>query len=80
MNKVIEIETHGEKSEYKIYFKALDVLKGFEMPNLVRTLVHKDGNYISDIHYKSFICTSVLSKHQQTSKKQLYIQVLNRQM
>lgn len=51
---VIDIEIRGEKTHNKIYFKVIDVSKYLVMPNLVHTLSHKDGNYIRDVHYKTF--------------------------
>ena len=53
--KVIEIETLGERHHEKIYFCVHDVSIGFDMPNLNRNLLNKEGGYEKGIHYELFI-------------------------
>ena len=54
-NKVIEIETLGERHHDKIYFCVHDISVGFDMPNLNRNLLNKEGGYEKGIHYELFI-------------------------
>ena len=53
--KVIEIETIGEKHHDKIYFCVHDISVGFDMPNLNRSILHKERGYEKGIHYELFI-------------------------
>jgi hypothetical protein len=49
------VETRGERSEDKIYFKVKDVAKVFDMKKLgTVTLFNKDNGYSSPLHYKVF--------------------------
>ena len=52
---VIEIKTLGERHHEKIYFCVHDVSIGFDMPNLNRNLLNKEGGYERGIHYELFI-------------------------
>ena len=71
---VLEIETRGEERLFeKVFFKASDVSIAFNMPNLAGTIMHKEGNYKRNIHYKTFIQPKMLSKHLLSNRKQLYI-------
>ena len=51
---VIEIETRGERNQKNCYFKVKDVSNAFHMPNLLSSLLHKDGNYNEKMHYEYF--------------------------
>lgn len=53
--KIINIEVRGERNHKNCFFKVKDVSAGFEMPNLFKTLNHKNGDYEYNIHYKTFI-------------------------
>ena len=62
-NKVIEIETLGERHYDKIYFCVHDISVGFDMPNLNRSLLHKESSgYEKGIHYELFIRNELLNK------------------
>ena len=58
-NNIIEIETRGERSINKIYFKVKDVMEGFKMECLNKTIIDKYTKYIEGIHYKYFNCQKV---------------------
>ena len=61
--KVIEIETLGERHHEKIYFCVHDISVGFDMPNLNRSLLHKESSgYEKGIHYELFIRNELLIK------------------
>jgi len=47
-NQVIEIETRGERKVDGIYFKVKNVMVGFNMDNLDKVIIQKDG-YIKDM-------------------------------
>jgi hypothetical protein len=71
---VIEIETRGERHEDKIYFNVKDVSVGFGMPNLDKTLMHKEKGYTRNVDYKiMFNRSAVTNGHHQTIKKCLFI-------
>jgi hypothetical protein len=53
--KVIEIETLGERQHDKIYFCVHDISVGFDMPNLNRSVLHKERGYEKGKHYEMFI-------------------------
>lgn len=50
----LDIEVRGEKHHEKIYFNLDDVTINFEMPNLRKTILDKDGTYLIVEHYKYF--------------------------
>jgi hypothetical protein len=52
--KIIEIETRGEKSEDKIYFKVTDVSVGFQIYYLKDALLKEDRGYQRNIDYVTF--------------------------
>jgi len=53
-NKIVEIETRGERTSKGIYFLAKDVSEAFDMPNLSKTLLKEDRGYIEKVHYSIF--------------------------
>jgi hypothetical protein len=55
-NKIVEIETRGERTPKGIYFLAKDVSEAFEMPYLSKTIFDPTASYIKGVHYKTFIC------------------------
>jgi len=67
-NNIINIEVRGEKQRDKCYFKMKDVSKGFGLPNLYSTLLHKNGKYEENNHYKYFI---IINKTKQ--KKEIFL-------
>lgn len=70
---VIEIETRGERTVDKIYFKVKDVSDGFEMKNLSEILVKSNTSYEENKDYKYFICpTNKLDKTKTKFKKELF--------
>ena len=72
---IIDIETRGERKVDKIYFKVKDVMKGFEMKFLNKTILDKRNNgYIEGIHYKLFNCKKiVLNTNNTIIKKVMYL-------
>ncbi len=71
---VIEIETRGELSVDKIYFRVKDVSLGFQMENLQNILIKSNANYSDEIDYKYFNSNKEDSSSK-TSKtnKELYL-------
>ena len=70
-NNIIEIETRGECSIDKIYFRVKDVMDGFSLDNLYTTLIKTNTNYTEGIDYIYLTCNLVESP-KKTSKK-LYL-------
>lgn len=52
--EVIEIETRGERSRSKIFFRVKDVMHAFGVLNLGRTLRHKDRGYERGVDFVTF--------------------------
>jgi hypothetical protein len=77
--KIIEIETRGERTIEKIYFKVKDVMNGFGMENLQNTIIDKNTRYTEDKHYKFFIIKKSQDMLKKTNnnkimlKKELYL-------
>lgn len=55
-DNIIEIETRGERSIDKIYFRVKDVSFGFQMDNLQNILIKSNTNYSEETDYKYFNC------------------------
>jgi hypothetical protein len=75
---IIEIETRGERSVDKIFFKVKDIADGFEMHNLQNDLIKTHTAYENEKDYKYFICEkkdAVLKKpsKQIVVKKELFL-------
>lgn len=51
----IEMETRGVREHDGIYFSLKSVSRGFGIPKLQDTILHKDSGYQKNIHYKIFI-------------------------
>jgi len=75
----VEIETRGTRKVDAIYFKVKDVSIGFNLDNLVTTIIdkRKDG-YIENNHYKYFNCEILAKAQNKTNKiknmkKELYL-------
>lgn len=66
---IIEIETRGERSVDKIYFKVKDVMKGFQMENLQNILIKNNTTYTENKDYKYFICQKKNNVLNKTSKE-----------
>jgi hypothetical protein len=50
------VETRGERSEDKVFFKAKDVARVFDMKKLITTtLFNKERGYSTPLHYKTFV-------------------------
>jgi hypothetical protein len=47
----VDIETRGDRTPKGIYFSAKDVSTIFEMPEIIKTLNHKNSAYGKNIHY-----------------------------
>jgi hypothetical protein len=79
---ILELETRGERTFNKIYFKVKDVGKEFGMEYLDETLGKEHTSYMKDIDYKFFYCNKknfVLNKSNKKSnvnttiKKELFL-------
>ena len=69
-NNIIEIETRGECSIDKIYFRVKDVMEGFQMENLQNTIIDKKTKgYIDGEHYKYFNCIKKAENLNKTNKE-----------
>jgi hypothetical protein len=56
------VETRGERSEDKVFFKAKDVARVFDMKNLTKvTLFNKDYGYSTPLHYKVFVIDELIN-------------------
>jgi len=75
-NQVIDIETRGERKVDGIYFKVKEVMVGFNMDNLLTTIIdkRKDG-YIENEHYKYFNCKKMVKAQNKPNKikKELFL-------
>lgn len=69
----IHIQVVGEREHDKCYFRVKDIMEGFDMKNLHKTIVddRRDG-YKENIHYKFFTIKKVGS----ASKKQIFAKEL----
>jgi hypothetical protein len=68
----IDIETRGDRTHKGIYFSAKDVSRVFEMPSLIKTIIHdKKTNYDND-DYKIFVCKKV-GNSDKSVNKQIFI-------
>jgi hypothetical protein len=72
---IIDIETRGERTVDKIYFKVKDVMKGFEINELNKTLISFNSVYKIDEHYKYFNCRKFVKNNNYTRsiKKELFL-------
>ena len=70
---IIEIETRGERSVDKIYFRVKDVMEGFLMENLNKTIIDKKTYFVIGNHYKYFTCEKQQDILKLTFKKYLVI-------
>jgi hypothetical protein len=71
---IIDIETRGERTVDKIYFKVKDVMKGFEMDCLLTTIIdNRKDNYTENTHYKYFNVKKTLVDKKIKIKKELYL-------
>lgn len=70
----IDIETRGERSVDKIYFRAKHIAEAFEMPNLIKSINNKDTAYNIDEHYVVYNIPNndVNSNRNSPHKKQIY--------
>lgn len=70
---ILDIEVRGEKDRNNIFFKATDIMKAFDMPNLDIVLRDKTSNYEKGLHYICFNRISRqmnhLSKNEDANKK-----------
>jgi hypothetical protein len=66
---IVEIETRGECSIDKIFFKVEDVANGFKLDNLQNILIKSCTNYSENIDYKYFNCKKKKNVLKKTSKK-----------
>lgn len=52
---IMDVEVRGIRDRKGCYFKASDIAKAFEMPNLNNTMTNNNNNYEENVHYKTFI-------------------------
>lgn len=64
---IVEIETRGECSIDKIFFKLKDIMQVFELENLNKNIKDKKSYFKTDEHYKYFNCEKVRKKEKKTS-------------
>jgi hypothetical protein len=57
---IIEIETRGERNYKQIYFKVKDVSIGFQLENLITTILHKNGGYEEKVDYTYYFVRTKL--------------------
>jgi hypothetical protein len=67
---IVDIETRGERTRNKIFFKVKDVMTAFCMPNLDIVLRDTASNYERGLHFKDVIERKPLSN---TIKKEQYL-------
>lgn len=75
-DKIVEIETRGDRKVDSIYFKVKDVMSGFAMTSLDNTIIDKKRHgYIEGVHYKYFNCLKKVNdgKKFDKIKKELYL-------
>ena len=71
-DNIIEIEVRGEREHNKCFFKAKDIVKGFNIPRLLDTIRNdKLNGYIEDEHYKYF--TIKISNKKTICKKEIFL-------
>ena len=73
---IVEIETRGERTVDKIYFKVKDVMSGFMMDRLDDVILNKRRHgYIINSHYKYFNCKKPIKDGKNTNKisKELFL-------
>lgn len=73
---VIEIETRGSRNVESIYFKVKNVMEGFEMKSLYKTIIDERKSYTINIDYVYFLCFAIgESKKNKKNKiiKELYL-------
>ena len=67
---IIEIETRGDRTLDKIYFKVKDIMEGFKLESLYKNIIdNRFDGHIEGTHYKYFICKKVEPREIKTSKK-----------
>ena len=69
-NNILDIEVRGERNVNNCYFRVKDISKCFEMPNLQKIIIDKDGAYEENEHYKQF---SIDIKVTNKVKKELFL-------
>jgi len=73
--RVIEIEVRGEKEYDKIYFRVRDVMEGFKLPTLDKTIMKKNGGYKRTEHFVCFgtVTNSYRNKKNKNKRMCLYL-------
>jgi hypothetical protein len=73
----LEIETRGERSHDKIYFKVNDVAEGFDLENIYTTIIKNHTSYELHRDYEYFICENnaivQTGTSKMTTKKDLFL-------
>lgn len=65
---VLEIETRGERHSQKIFFRVKDIMKAFDIPTLIQSLLHKDRGYDRGVDFITF--TVVVNDYRSKSNDQ----------
>ena len=70
----LKIETRGERSPNKVFFKVSDVSRAFDMVSLKEVLLKSDSGYVRGCHFTNFLSTSpVSSSGRERTAKRLYL-------
>lgn len=67
---VLAIEVRGEKTTDGLYFKALDIEKGFGIHRMIDHIKDKTGSYTYGLHYKIFLLSP---RNPGAEQKQMYL-------
>jgi protein involved in ribonucleotide reduction len=70
---IINIIIRGERNYKKCYFRVKDVSKGFNMPNLQKTIIDERKSYELDKHYKKFIIISGANGANDANENEIYL-------
>ena len=70
---IIEIETRGDMKVNGIYFKVKDIMVGFEMDNIITTILNVNSVFKENEHYKYFNLKNIQNLEKITIKKELYL-------
>ena len=68
-DNIIEIEVRGEREHNKCFFRVKDIAKGFDIPQLIGTIIRNNNGYIEEEHYRYFIIKSFNN----TYKKEIFL-------
>ena len=69
----LDIEVRGIRNRKKCYFKAIDIAKEFEMPNLCQNIMDKNKGYLINKHYIFLPNIQEIGNKVKKSSKKLYL-------